>query len=99
MRYNVVHEDRGIQLACLHGTEDRPGERSAAPQDFALQSSGFGPEEWLKKGGSDKDADHERKRLHEAASRAFGVITGGDSHRSENVRQLVRERLRRRYGR
>ena len=56
-------------------------------------------EEWLKKGGGDKDDDHERKRLHEAASKAFGVITGGDSHRSENVRQLVRERLRRRYGR
>ena len=56
-------------------------------------------EEWLKKGGADKDDDHEQKRLHEAASKAFGVITGGDSHRSENVRQLVRERLRRRYGR
>jgi hypothetical protein len=55
--------------------------------------------EWLKNGGTDKDDGREQKRLHEAASKFFGVITGGDPHRSENVRQIVRERLRRRYGR
>jgi hypothetical protein len=56
-------------------------------------------EEWLQKTSVDTDDDREQKRLHEAASKSFGVITGGDPHRSANVRQLVRERLRRRYGR
>jgi hypothetical protein len=54
-------------------------------------------EEWLKKG--DKDDDREQKRLHEAASESFGVIKGGGPYLAENVRHVVRERLRRRHGR
>jgi hypothetical protein len=57
-------------------------------------------QEWLKKRSSDQDDDAaEQKRLHEAAAKSFGTITGGDPKRSENVRQIVRERLRQRYGR
>jgi len=56
-------------------------------------------EEWLKKGGAGKDDDREQKRLHEAASKSFGVIKGGGPYLAENVRQVVQERLRRRYGR
>ena len=56
-------------------------------------------EEWLKKTSVDTDEDREQKRLHEAASKAVGTIGGDDPRRSENVRQIVRERLRRRYGR
>jgi hypothetical protein len=63
----------------------------AAALDLAAQ-------DWLKKGASDDD-EPEQKRLHEAASKFFGVINSGDSHRSENVRKVVRERLQQRYGR
>ena len=56
-------------------------------------------EEWLKKGGAGKDDDREQKRLHEAASKSFGVIKGGGPYLAENVRQVVQERLRRCYGR
>jgi hypothetical protein len=55
--------------------------------------------EWLKNGGADKDDDRDQKRLHEAASKFFGILTGGGPYLAENVRQTVRERLRRRYGR
>ncbi len=56
-------------------------------------------EEWLKKGGAGKDDDREQKRLHEAASKSFGVIKGGGPYLAENVRQVVQERLRRCYSR
>jgi hypothetical protein len=56
-------------------------------------------EEWLKSNSADSDDDREQKHIHEAAAKSFGTITGGGLHRSENVRQIVRERLRQRYGR
>jgi hypothetical protein len=75
-------------------------EREARRRKISLACAlDLAAEEWLKNNGADKDDDREQKRLHEAASKFFGTITGGDPHRSENVRQLVRERLRRRYGR
>jgi hypothetical protein len=49
-----------------------------------------------------KDSDDaEQRRLHEAVAKCIGVIEGDGSRRSDNesVRQAVRERLRRRYGR
>jgi hypothetical protein len=47
------------------------------------------------------DDDAEQRRLHEAAAKCFGVIAGNGSRRSDNesVRQIVRERLLKRYGR
>jgi hypothetical protein len=75
-------------------------EREARRRKISLAKAlDLAAEEWLKNGGTGQDDDREQKRLHEAASKCFGVITGGDPHRSENVRQIVRERLRRRYGR
>jgi len=76
-------------------------EREARRRKISLAKAlDLAAHEWLQKnGGADKDDDQEQKRLHEAASKCFGVLTGGDPHRSENVRKLVRERLRRRYGR
>jgi hypothetical protein len=75
-------------------------EREARRRKISLAKAlDLAAEEWLKKGGADKDDDREQQLRHEAASRFFGVLTGGNPHRSENVRQLVRERLRRRYGR
>ena len=64
----------------------------ATALDLAVQ-------ECLKKPGADKDDEREQKRIHEDASKSFGVINGSDPHRSENVRELVRERLRQLYGR
>ena len=55
--------------------------------------------EWLKKSAVDLASDEEQRRLQQAASKCLGAFAGGDSHRSENVRKAVRQRLRGRYGR
>jgi hypothetical protein len=41
----------------------------------------------------------EQRRLHEAAAKCIGVLKGDSSRQSENVREIVRDRLRQRYGR
>jgi hypothetical protein len=64
----------------------------AAALDLAAQA-------WLKNGVADIDDEREQRRLHEAASKFIGAIKSGEFHSSENVRQVVRERLRQRYGR
>ena len=45
--------------------------------------------------------DVEQARLHAAAAKCLGIISGGDPHASEKVRELVRKRLleRQRLGR
>jgi len=55
---------------------------------------------WLadSKTGSGSD-DAEQAELHAAAETFIGVLAGGDPHRSENVRALVGERLKRRHDR
>lgn len=55
--------------------------------------------DWLAKRGSDLAAEEEQRRLHQAAAVCLGTIQSGQPDRSENVRQLVRERLRSRRGR
>lgn len=55
--------------------------------------------EWLEKSSADKDGEEEQRRLRKAASRFVGALASGDRHRSEDVSQTVRERLKRRYGR
>ena len=75
-------------------------ELEARRQNISLAAAlDLAAREWLKKTAADNDGEREQKRLHEAAAKFFGVLTSGDPHRSENVRQIVRERLRRRYGR
>jgi hypothetical protein len=75
-------------------------EREARRRNISLAKAlDLAAEEWLKSNGADSNDDREQKRIHEAAAKSFGSITGGDPHRSQNVRELVRERLRRRYGR
>ena len=54
---------------------------------------------WLNNGGAEIGGDEEQARLQKAAAKCFGALASGDAHRSENVRQAVRERLRRHYGR
>ena len=51
-----------------------------------------------------KDVDpvvhaEEQARLHGAADKFVGVLKGDDPRRSQRVRELVRERLGKRYGR
>ena len=55
--------------------------------------------EWLQNGIRDNDDAEQQRRLHEASSKYLGAIAGGSPRRSENVRQIVRERLGRRYER
>jgi hypothetical protein len=55
--------------------------------------------DWLERGGAEVDGDEEQARLQKAASKCFGVLASGNADRSENVRQAVRQRLRRRNGR
>jgi hypothetical protein len=55
--------------------------------------------DWLSKGGAEIEGDEEQLRLREAASKCFGALASGNAHRSENTRQAVRQRLRRRHDR
>ena len=55
--------------------------------------------DWLNKGGADMESDEEQLRLQKAAAKCLGSLASGDAHRSENARQAVRQRLRRRHGR
>jgi hypothetical protein len=55
--------------------------------------------EWLDKSGEDVGSDEAQRRLRQAVSKCFGAFAGGDSHRSENARKAVRQRLRGRHGR
>jgi predicted transcriptional regulator len=52
--------------------------------------------DWLKKGGGDGMEEEVQHRLHGAAEPCLGVLASGNSHRAENARKTIRERLRRR---
>jgi hypothetical protein len=54
---------------------------------------------WLTKSRADLDDDEEQKRLHAAVAPCIGSISGRDPYRSESVSEVVRQRLKRRYGR
>ena len=55
--------------------------------------------EWLNKRGANIADDEEQRILHETASSCFGAFAGGNPRRSRNVREAIRQRLGRRYGR
>jgi hypothetical protein len=55
--------------------------------------------EWLDKGGAETDGEEQQLRLKKAASKCLGILASDNAHRSENARQDVRERLRRRHDR
>ncbi len=56
--------------------------------------------EWLVARGRDTDGDEtEQARRHAAAARTCGTIRGGNPHRSEQARALIRQRLARRRAR
>jgi hypothetical protein len=53
---------------------------------------------WLAKRRT-ADDEAEQRRLHAAAAKFVGAISGGDPYRSENVSTLMRQGLRKKYGR
>jgi len=55
--------------------------------------------DWLAKNRASSEDEEEQRRLHEAAAKSFGSISGPGGRRSEQVRELVRERLLQRHGR
>jgi hypothetical protein len=53
--------------------------------------------EWLDECTPEMGGDEEQLRRRKAASKSIGALAGGNPHRSENVGQAVRQRLRQRY--
>jgi hypothetical protein len=56
-------------------------------------------QEWLRTRRPSIGEDEEQRRLHDAAAHTFGSIAGGEPRRAERARNLVRQRLAKRYGR
>ena len=54
--------------------------------------------EWLRNSVENND-DEEQRRLHRAAESSIGAVSGGDPHRAERAREIIRRRLRSRYAR
>jgi hypothetical protein len=82
-------------------TELKTGlEREARRRKISLSAAlDLAAQQWLQKNGKPDDDAAEQRRIHAAASKFIGVLEGDGTRRSENVRQLVRQRLHRRYGR
>ena len=55
--------------------------------------------DWLKKSNTDAPDEQAQRKLHTAATRCLGVLTGLNSRRAETAREVVRRRLRQRYAR
>ncbi len=55
--------------------------------------------DWLNKSGVEDQSGEEQLRLHKSASKCFGALASGETHRSEKARHAVRQRLRQRYDR
>ena len=55
--------------------------------------------DWLKRNGLDLAGDEAQRKLHAAAEKYIGALKGLDRDRSETVRETIRKKLRRRYGR
>lgn len=55
--------------------------------------------DWLSKSSAEEMGQEEQLRLHKAASECFGSFAGKDTHRAENSRQLIRQRLQRKHER
>ena len=55
--------------------------------------------EWLAKEQSETAQGEMQRQIRAAAAKSIGVLAGGDPHRAENARVLIRERLRSRRAR
>jgi hypothetical protein len=75
-------------------------EREARRRKISLSAAlDLAAQEWLKNHQTAEDDEERQRKIQEAAEECIGVLSGGDPHRSENVRKIVRERLRQKYGR
>jgi hypothetical protein len=75
-------------------------ERAARRRKISMSAAlDLAAREWLEKSDTEEEDQEEQCRLREAASRFLGVLASGNSQRSEDASQTVRQRLRRRYGR
>jgi hypothetical protein len=76
-------------------------EREARLRKLSLSSLlELAAREWLRKSGEDVAGDDAQRKLHAAVENCIGVITSGNSRRSETAREQVRNRLKaRRDGR
>jgi hypothetical protein len=50
--------------------------------------------DWLKQNDNDAEGDEAQRQLHNSATSHFGVLSGRNPRRAENVRATLRERLR-----
>ena len=74
-------------------------ERAARRRKISLSAAlDLAARRWLESAAPEDD-EAEQKRLHEAVSKFIGTIAGGNPRRSEQARQIVRERLKQKYGR
>ncbi len=82
-------------------TELKTGlERAARRRKTSLSAVlDLAAQEWLTRSGAANEDGAEQRRLQQAASPCLGAFASGEARRSETVRQTVRQRLRRRYGR
>ncbi len=53
----------------------------------------------LVRGNTESEDDSEQLRNRETSSKCFGAIAGGNAHRAENARNILRKRLRKQCGR
>ncbi len=75
-------------------------EREARRRNMSLSAVlDLAAEDWLKKADVEPGGEEEQVRLQMTASHCFGAFASGDAHRSENVRQTLRKRLRQRHER
>ena len=73
-------------------------ERAARKRNISIASAlDIAAREWL--GRSDTDEQERQRILHQAISKCVGTISGTDPNRSANVSKLVREKIRKKYGR
>jgi predicted transcriptional regulator len=55
--------------------------------------------DWLAREQSETAPDEIQARIRAAAAKCIGAIAGGDPHRAENARAIIKERLRSRRAR
>jgi hypothetical protein len=54
--------------------------------------------DWLQNSGGGRQGDGEQRRLQEDVLKCIGAFASGQQRQSESVRQIARERIRRRHG-
>jgi hypothetical protein len=75
-------------------------EREARRRKMSMSAAlDLAAREWLHRSGIASEDGEAQRRLQKSASKWVGALASGDTQRSENASQAVRQRLRRRYGR